>query len=161
MTRRAFTVEEANALIPELEGTLEQIEQRKAGLLHTFDQIQVLDLLWGRKLREPSNPDHEEAKRLRRAMETDFEGIDQLVKRQIVGRGMRFPEGALEHGLVDFPSTFEGRWVYLCWHRGETNVEAWHEVDAGYAGRRELTPEQAPLMGRDDPRTLDDSVLDW
>jgi hypothetical protein len=45
----------------------------------------------------------------------------------------------LERGLVDFPSLREGRVVLLCWQIGEGNeVEWWHDVDAGFAGRTPL-----------------------
>ena len=64
----------------------------------------------------------------------------------------------LEHGLIDFPTTWEGRWVYLCWHRGEEMIEAWHEADAGFAGRQELTDEQGREMGREEiPGWLDNA----
>ena len=43
-----------------------------------------------------------------------------------------------EMGLLDFPAVHDGREVYLCWHRGETNVQAWHEIDSGYAGRQDI-----------------------
>lgn len=46
-------------------------------------------------------------------------------------------------GLVDFPAERDGRVVYLCWRLGEPAVEFWHEVDAGYAGRRPLAAEAA------------------
>ena len=44
----------------------------------------------------------------------------------------------IEPGLVDFPSLREGREVYLCWREGETQIDFWHEVDAGFAGRQPL-----------------------
>jgi hypothetical protein len=43
-----------------------------------------------------------------------------------------------ETGLFDFPSEREGRPVYLCWMRGERTVSHWHDLDAGFAGRRSL-----------------------
>lgn len=46
-----------------------------------------------------------------------------------------------EHGLVDFYGLNEGRLVYLCWRLGEEAVTHWHEIDAGFAGRQEITPE--------------------
>ena len=42
-------------------------------------------------------------------------------------------------GLVDFPALHEGRVVYLCWRVGEPSVAYWHEVDAGFAGRRPIS----------------------
>jgi hypothetical protein len=44
----------------------------------------------------------------------------------------------LETGLIDFPSLRDGREVYLCWQEGEDEITFWHEVDAGFAGRRPL-----------------------
>jgi hypothetical protein len=44
-----------------------------------------------------------------------------------------------ERGLVDFPSLREGRVVLLCWQMGEGDeLEWWHDVDAGFAGRTPL-----------------------
>jgi hypothetical protein len=43
-----------------------------------------------------------------------------------------------ELGLVDFPTMLEGREVLLCWKLGEDSIEYWHEVDAGYSGRRRI-----------------------
>ena len=43
-------------------------------------------------------------------------------------------------GLIDFPSEREGQPIYLCWRLGEPAVLFWHEVDAGFAGRRPLDP---------------------
>jgi hypothetical protein len=87
--------------------------------------------------------------------------LEGTVKREILDRGLRFPAGGLEHGLVDFPSSHDGRWIYLCWERGDPELRYWHEVDAGYAGRRPITEELAGEMGRDDPEDLDDSRLDF
>jgi hypothetical protein len=42
-------------------------------------------------------------------------------------------------GLVDFPAMREGRVVLLCWQLGEPDqIEWWHEVEAGFAGRQPL-----------------------
>jgi hypothetical protein len=44
----------------------------------------------------------------------------------------------LDRGLIDFPSIREEREVYLCWVEGEPDIAFWHDLDAGYAGRRPL-----------------------
>ena len=44
----------------------------------------------------------------------------------------------VERGLVDFPSILAGREVFLCWERGEDDVEHWHDLDSGYAGREQI-----------------------
>ncbi len=44
----------------------------------------------------------------------------------------------VDRGLVDFPSVIAGKEVYLCWEKGEDDIEFWHDLDAGYAGRERL-----------------------
>jgi hypothetical protein len=44
----------------------------------------------------------------------------------------------LQRGLVDFPAVLDGREVFLCWEQDEEDIEFWHELDAGYAGRERL-----------------------
>ncbi|MEO8649603.1 MAG: DUF2203 domain-containing protein [Acidobacteriota bacterium] len=42
-------------------------------------------------------------------------------------------------GLIDFPSMRDGRVVLLCWQLGEPEeIEWWHEVETGFAGRQPL-----------------------
>jgi hypothetical protein len=41
-------------------------------------------------------------------------------------------------GLTDFPYEYDGRIVYLCWKPDEDEIEWWHEVDSGFAGRHPL-----------------------
>lgn len=162
MTRKAFTVEEANALIPRMERTLDRLKDCARSLEETHEQLQLLDVLWGESVREPSNPDHDEFTRHTRSLRDATHELEEIVRVEILDRGIRFPSGGLEHGLLDFPTTWQQRWVYLCWRRGETTISAWHEVDGGFAGRQPITADQARRMGReDDPTHVDDSMLDF
>lgn len=38
-------------------------------------------------------------------------------------------------GIVDFPTHFNGRDVYLCWQHGESDITHWHEMEEGFSGR--------------------------
>ena len=44
----------------------------------------------------------------------------------------------LDRGLLDFPSLFEGREVFLCWEKDEPSITHWHDLEAGYGGRQPL-----------------------
>ncbi|HLI86739.1 MAG TPA: DUF2203 domain-containing protein [Bryobacteraceae bacterium] len=44
----------------------------------------------------------------------------------------------LDIGLLDFPSWFGGREVYLCWKLGEPAIGFWHGTDEGFAGRKQI-----------------------
>jgi hypothetical protein len=45
-------------------------------------------------------------------------------------------------GLIDFPAVQDGEEVYLCWLVDEAEIGWWHELDAGFAGRRRLGEAQ-------------------
>ncbi len=149
MGRKAFTVAEANSLIPILEDVLSGVAVRMDSVRTVAERLQVLDLLWGERLLARDNPDHAEAQSFRQEISVLMREIEGIVEEQIHGRGLRFPQGGLEHGLIDFPTTWDGRWVYLCWRRGESEIMAWHELSGGFAGRRPVTREQIRRMGRE------------
>src|SRR5690349_21746930 len=44
----------------------------------------------------------------------------------------------LDVGLVDFPTLYRGEEVYLCWRMDEPDIEHWHGVHEGFAGRKEI-----------------------
>jgi len=44
----------------------------------------------------------------------------------------------LDRGLIDFPAILGGREVFLCWEKDEDDIEFWHDLDTGYAGREKL-----------------------
>src|SRR5262249_52880238 len=45
----------------------------------------------------------------------------------------------LDRGLIDFPAIIGGREVFLCWEQDEEDIEYWHDLDTGYAGRERLS----------------------
>jgi hypothetical protein len=146
---RLFTVQEANALLPTLERVLEEVRQLGSEMERRHEKVQLLDALWGEKLADPATPDHPEFADHRDTILRLAGQVEEIVQREIVGRGVRFPQGGIEHGLLDFPTLLDGRTVYLCWQAGEPEIEAWHEVDGGFRGRQPLTPELAARMGQD------------
>jgi len=44
----------------------------------------------------------------------------------------------LDTGLLDFPYVINGEIVLLCWKMGESRIDYWHTVDAGFRGRQPL-----------------------
>tara|TARA_Y100000588_G_scaffold268411_1_gene283613 strand:- start:168 stop:656 length:489 start_codon:yes stop_codon:yes gene_type:complete len=161
MDQRAFTVEEANAMLPSIETALDRLELLKTKMMSIDEKLQILDALWNGDAEEQNNPDHEEFNKLQHDRAQRIEEIQNLVREEIQAKGLRFPVGGLEQGLIDFPTTFEGRWVYLCWRRGEGKIAYWHDVDAGFQGRQEIAAEHVIRMGKeDDPDEMDNSALD-
>ncbi len=44
----------------------------------------------------------------------------------------------MDRGLIDFPAYIGGKEVFLCWEKGEEDIEFWHDLTTGYAGRERL-----------------------
>ncbi len=65
-------------------------------------------------------------------MEILVEIVKGLEKRGILVKG-------LDDGLVDFPHIRgSGEEVYLCWMVGENDIQYWHRMTDGFAGRRSI-----------------------
>ncbi|HVF24946.1 MAG TPA: DUF2203 domain-containing protein [Anaerolineales bacterium] len=65
----------------------------------------------------------------------DFEKLDALVH-QIQDTGAQIKD--INTGLLDFSAQKNGREVYLCWQHGEDDIQYWHEIEAGFAGRQSI-----------------------
>lgn len=44
----------------------------------------------------------------------------------------------VDRGLIDFPAFIGGKEVFLCWEKDEDDIEHWHDLDSGYAGRERI-----------------------
>ena len=159
-THRAFTVEAANQLIPWVESVFLRLDGHRQRSLKHSEGTQILKVMWGDRIGSPDNPDHDEYLRHRRAMEEVARTVQGVIEQDLIAHGVRLPAGGIESGIVDFPTTFEGRWVYLCWQRSEPRITHWHELDTGFRGRQELIDEHAIVMGLD-AELSDDPGLDF
>ncbi len=144
MAGHGFTIGEANAVLDALRGVLERVFVLRARAREYGDRLAVLHLAWGRAVRNPDNPDHHEHAAFRRAISGVRLEMEAIIRELMVDRGVRFPPGGVERGVVHFPYRAEGGWVYLCWHRDEGRVTHWHEVEAGCERRRRL-PSAGPF----------------
>ncbi len=149
-------------MLPEVRAALNELHGLRDVARSEMDQLAVLDALWGDLVSQSANPDHAEYAQHRHSLSECHRAIAELIQLRLVDRDIRFPAGGLEHGLVDFPTTLEGRWVYLCWQSDEPEVAYWHEVSGGYAGRRQITDGQMQQFCLlDDPARHEDSSLDF
>lgn len=123
MTSRYFTVEEANALLPEIEPLMGRLLEQRAKVVRDREQMAaVLDDLHS----NVGGPVASE-------MAQRFVVIQRLVKR-IQSYGCVVKD--MNSGLLDFLAKIDGREVYLCWRYGEPRVAHYHELHTGYNGRQ-------------------------
>lgn len=63
----------------------------------------------------------------------DFDRLNLLLHR-VQDMGVEVKD--LTIGLIDFVGLRDGREVYLCWKFGESSIQFWHEIEAGFQGRQ-------------------------
>lgn len=74
-----------------------------------------------------------------RSNDTDTQRLRSLVS-ELHDLGCFFK--GFDEGLVDWYSYHDGRPVLLCWKHDETEIEWWHHLDAGFAGRQRIVPSE-------------------
>ncbi len=135
---RFFSLDDANALVPDLAVVVGRLRDERAGLVELRDAYRdregalVEELIAEEPVLETDDP---ELRRLRLRMrglvdqmQADVEWLDE---RGIVLRD-------IPTGLLDFPALVSGRQAWLCWRLGEDRVGFWHDADEGFVGRRPL-----------------------
>ena len=138
-TRKFFTVEQANATLPLVRAIVRDLTALAVDLRERHERLRHAGE--GAAL----SPEHEEELAQARAvLERDLERLRDL-EGELTALGVEMKDYFT--GLVDFPAQIDGRPVYLCWKAGEDAVAHWHELDAGFAGRRplDLSSPSCPL----------------
>ncbi len=131
MPPRRFTLEEAESLLPRLTALL--LEMRELKLQHDRFQEQLAEL--GARMRSNGHGIEDEAGEVRKGLEEKTAGVNRMIE-QVQDLGCELK--GIEEGLIDFRALKDGREVYLCWKLGEPNIEWWHGLDTGFAGRQPL-----------------------
>jgi hypothetical protein len=121
-TERLFTVEEANAELPELRVRLPRLREARHGLIASSERIDEAVAMDGGGV-GGSDWFHQQ-----QALKTE---VEYLAERGIL---LRDPDA----GLVDFPAEVKGERVFLCWRLGEDEVGFYHGEHSGFTGRRPL-----------------------
>ena len=123
--QRLFTVEEANALLPTLREILDEAALYRDALREKASHMEpILRAAPGNGGGKAGSEYGVEAYNL-------YLALGRITELGVVLKD-------LDMGLLDFLHEREGRVVFLCWHPPEESVEYWHDIDAGYAGRRPL-----------------------
>jgi hypothetical protein len=130
---KTFSLDEAQSLLPVLESLLKRAiegkniaEEKEAKLQELRQRI----FLSGGMLVDVISVGRQRAE------------IDKFVQQakdavsEIDAIGVQVKD--LDTGLLDFPFIINGEIVLLCWKMGESQIDYWHTVDAGFRGRQPL-----------------------
>jgi hypothetical protein len=125
--RRTYTIDEANALIPQVRAVLLQlaVEQRRLDASHA-EMHRQLDANGDPESAAAAGRQEAETAEIREGMRTLLVHLGEM--------GVELRD--IEMGLVDFPGEREGDPVWLCWRLSDPRVAFWHPTDEGYSTRR-------------------------
>ena len=121
---RHYTVEQANSALGWVAERIERLRAARVGLNDEQARAALSEA-------GPTNGGGEPGRVVSEAFLEMRSALVELQAMEVVLRD-------LDRGLVDFPSIRDGREVFLCWEEGEDEVAYWHDLDAGYGGRRRL-----------------------
>ncbi|MBS1811365.1 MAG: DUF2203 domain-containing protein [Acidobacteria bacterium] len=122
---KLFTLEEANALLPQLRRLFAGLKANRAVLQRLASEAKQAQ----EKATTGGGIQHGQL-----YATALFQVIEQL--ETISSLGVEIKD--IDRGLCDFPALRDGRIVYLCWLLGEDYIEWWHDLEAGFAGRQPL-----------------------
>jgi hypothetical protein len=134
--RRLFTIEEANQRLPLVRAIVQDIVVMYRDLLERRERLENVKRIRGQA--QTGRMYSEELEQVEADIDRDEEKLMGYVHELAeLGAELKDPRT----GLIDFPAQLEERIVCLCWKLGENDIEHWHEVDAGFAGRQPVSPE--------------------
>ena len=130
---RTYDVHAANHLLPEVRRLVAQVVEIGGQLPELQDQLRIAEY----RMRRPDAM-LEEADRFERASVTVSAAERDLKSalHSLSTLDVHLKDARL--GLVDFLSLRDGEVVELCWRLGEDQIEHWHPIGEGFAGRRRL-----------------------
>jgi hypothetical protein len=132
VTKRYFTLEDANELLAAIRPLAERMVEHRRHLSAALDQRERLAAVVRGNGGDLRPRDFAEAQA---QVESEAAGVARCVE------GIHELGGLVkdvDQGLVDFPGLRDGEEILLCWRLGEDEIEHWHTLDEGFAGRQKL-----------------------
>lgn len=125
-----FTLDEANAALTVLRPVAERMVDLRRSL---GDALERRSSVQGRIAGNGGGLGATEVAEIDAEIEQLGAAVGACVER-IAADGVQVKDTEL--GLLDFPALRDGREILLCWHVGEDEIEYWHGLDEGFAGRK-------------------------
>lgn len=119
-----YTREEARALLPDIRRWLERLNRLRK-------DIEKFEQRLSQMAAQSSDIGGDVVNNWIRALADMQEVLVEFQRREIFIKD-------LERGLIDFPAIIGGREVFLCWESDEDDIEFWHDLESGFAGRERL-----------------------
>ncbi len=130
---RLFTIQEAEALLPEVERWLRSAIESRRKMSAAEEQFNAL--LLRIHMAGGVQIDVAQAAEWKGHKDHHLEKLKETLQK-FESSGVLLKD--LDIGLIDFPTLLDGQEVYLCWKLGEAHIGFWHHTTEGYAGRKQI-----------------------
>ena len=120
-----FTLPEANEALLVIRPLMDEVQIIRSKVLEHQPEI------WSVMEKSAGNGGNPAMSR----MVKSFDRLDEIIH-QIQDMHVLIKD--INTGLIDFLALKDGREVYLCWKHGEGDIEFWHEIEDGFAGRQSI-----------------------
>jgi hypothetical protein len=128
---KTFTIDEAQSLLPVLEALLKRALDGKKAAEKVEGELSELArriYLSGGMMVNAASVGKQRAE-----LDAQMKLIRESIA-EIDAVGVQVKD--LDSGLLDFPCRLDDQVVLLCWRMGETSIEHWHTMEAGFNGRQ-------------------------
>ena len=131
--QQLFSLEEVNALVPELTRIVGKQLELRADIERMLDELAEKTGTRGDVTPRASDPPdlRKQKREVARAVDTYQQGWTEV---EVLGGVLKDPK----EGLVDFYGKVGERLVWLCWKFGETRIDHYHQLDEGFSGRKRI-----------------------
>jgi len=127
-----FTIEEIEELLPEIAVLVEEalIVQKELREVYEYTTALKIETDFDEKVLTNDFPT-----KVKKKIMVLTDELNDILE-EIEETGVIIKD--VEQGIVDFPSTFQGKEMYFCWKFGEKNVEHWHEEHCNFKSRKKI-----------------------
>ncbi|GKU76652.1 DUF2203 domain-containing protein [Paenibacillus sp. L3-i20] len=126
MSNKRFTLEEANALLPQIKQELQQLQLMSNQLEEQYISYRKVKANYVAGSHDPLF----ELEGKLDFMQMEF----SLYMNNITRKGVLLK--MIHPALLDFPAIMDGEEVLLCWKEGEEQITHYHGWNDGYMGRK-------------------------
>jgi len=125
MIAKTYTLAEARATLPKVKQLMQMVQEARQEILRLRPEV------WPMLRKASLNGGSREAGELLVHFQRLENGVKGILNLGIVVKDV-------DQGLVDFLGKRNGRDIYLCWQYGEDDIDYWHDLNAGVAGRHPI-----------------------
>jgi hypothetical protein len=127
MEARLLSLEETNRMLPLLRQIVRDIMEHWNLIIAKRAELEAIE-----KAPMPIASTEGKTQDVKHELNYLIDKINQYIK-EVEGLGCFVEE--FKRGIVNFPSLYHGRKMFLCWHPSEDNVSHWHELDETFNDR--------------------------